>query len=300
MGGRKKTARARIGMFPALPQTLLLKPGDMLVLHRENMLGRKARYGKTGEFIEPAQISVSLPELLDHAKPGEPVWLDDGKIGGVFRAVDSDSATVEITQARPEGERLGAEKGINLPETRIGIPALTPDNLEALKFIVQHADLVDYSFVRIWKCNGRLNQAFALPSSSSHSARICVYFSWITSSSSSLSFSISIIWFFCIVDRVNQLVEFQVDCACVTILRVLDDEDHQERDDGCARIDDQLPSIGVAEDGPVSAQTAMTTIAPTNAHFEPSQLEAAAANLPKASPWVCLRPLSAITGTTSR
>ena len=47
-----------------------------------------------------------------------------------------------------EGETLGAEKGINLPETRIDIPALTSDDLEALKFIVQHADLVGYSFVR--------------------------------------------------------------------------------------------------------------------------------------------------------
>lgn len=62
--------------------------------------------------------------------------------------MNSDSVSVEITQARPEGEKLGAEKGINLPETRIDIPALTDDDLEALKFIVQHADVVGYSFVR--------------------------------------------------------------------------------------------------------------------------------------------------------
>lgn len=86
--------------------------------------------------------------MLDNAKPGEPVWFDDGKIGGVSRSVNSDSATVEITHARPQGEKLGAEKGINLPETRIDIPAPTQDDLEALKFIVQHADLVGYSFVR--------------------------------------------------------------------------------------------------------------------------------------------------------
>ena len=86
--------------------------------------------------------------MLDHARPGEPVWFDDGKIGGVFHSANADSASVEITQARPEGEKLGAEKGINLPETRIDIPALTPDDLEVLKFIVRHADLVGYSFVR--------------------------------------------------------------------------------------------------------------------------------------------------------
>jgi pyruvate kinase len=101
-----------------------------------------------GELVTPAWIGVSLPEILDHAKPGEPIWFDDGKIGGVFREINSDSAAVEITQAHPDGDKLGAEKGINLPETRIDIPALTLDDLEALKFIVQHADLVGYSFVR--------------------------------------------------------------------------------------------------------------------------------------------------------
>ncbi len=143
-----KVRRTRIGNLPPVPQTLLLKPGDVLILAREETLGKPATYSKAGELIAPARIGISLPQILDHAKPGEPVWLDDGKIGGVFRAVNSDSVTVKIVHARPEGERLGAEKGINLPETRIDIPALTAEDLEALKFIVQHADLVGYSFVR--------------------------------------------------------------------------------------------------------------------------------------------------------
>ncbi len=144
----RKGAETRVGKLPPLPQTLLLKPGDMLCLSRGNTLGTPARYSKTGKLVAPARIGVSLPQVLDHAKPGEPIWFDDGKIGGVFRSVNAESATVEITQARPQGETLGAEKGINLPETRIDIPALTSDDLEALKFIVQHADLVGYSFVR--------------------------------------------------------------------------------------------------------------------------------------------------------
>ena len=121
-GVLRRTSHTRIGSFPPLPQTLLLKPGDTLILSRASILGRPATYRKSGELIAPARIGVSLPQMLDHAKPGEPIWFDDGKIGGVFRSVDSDSATVEITQARPEGEKLGAEKGINLPETRIDIP----------------------------------------------------------------------------------------------------------------------------------------------------------------------------------
>ncbi|MBV9885141.1 MAG: pyruvate kinase, partial [Acidobacteria bacterium] len=96
----------------------------------------------------PAQISVSLPQILDHAKPGDPIWFDDGKIGGVIRMVNADSVSVEITHARAQGENLGAEKGINLPETQIDIPALTADDDAILPFIVEHADLIGYSFVR--------------------------------------------------------------------------------------------------------------------------------------------------------
>ena len=35
--------------------------------------------------------------------------------------------------------------------------------------------------------------------------------------------------------------------ARITVLRILDEEDHQKSDDGCARIDNELPRIGVVE-----------------------------------------------------
>jgi pyruvate kinase len=143
-----KNRTTRIGALPALPQTLLVKEGDTIILTRSDAMGQPATYDKAGKLLTQAQIGVTLPEILEHAKAGDPVWFDDGKIGGVIRAVNPDSVSVEITQARLEGEKLGAEKGINLPETQIDIPALTAEDLEALKFVVQHADLVGYSFVR--------------------------------------------------------------------------------------------------------------------------------------------------------
>jgi pyruvate kinase len=144
----EKTEHARIGKLPALSQALLLRPGDTLILRSAGEIGRPAVYDKAGQLLAPAEIGVSLPQILDHAKAGEPIWFDDGKIGGVFREVRPDGASVEITQARPEGEKLAAEKGINLPQTRIDIAALTSEDMEALKFIVTHADMVGYSFVR--------------------------------------------------------------------------------------------------------------------------------------------------------
>ncbi len=146
--GVVRKTHARIGQLPALAQTLLLKPGDTLKLRRGSTPGRPAIYSKTGDLVAPAEIGISLPQLLDHARPGQPIWFDDGKIGAIFRSVNPESATVEITQARPGGENLGAEKGINLPETHIDIPALTTEDREALQFIVQQADMVGYSFVR--------------------------------------------------------------------------------------------------------------------------------------------------------
>jgi len=51
------------------------------------------------------------------------------------------------------------------------------------------------------------------------------------------------------VDGMDELVELEINCAGITILRVLDEEDHQKGHDGGARIDDELPAIGVVEDG---------------------------------------------------
>ena len=145
---KSRVFRTRVGPIPARNQTLLLKPGDTLILTRSLAPGRPAGYDRQNRLISPARIGVTLPEFFEHAKPGEPVWFDDGRIGGVIRSLDDATITVEITQGRPEGEKLGAEKGINLPETKLQVSALTVEDLETLKFIVKHADLVGYSFVR--------------------------------------------------------------------------------------------------------------------------------------------------------
>jgi pyruvate kinase len=125
-----------------------LKLGDTLILTRSQEPGRPAVHDDEGRLIRPAQIGISLAEFFDSVRPGEPIWLDDGKIGGTIRTVAPETVSVEITQARPSGEKLGAEKGINVPESVLRLPALTKEDLEALKFVVKNADLVGYSFVR--------------------------------------------------------------------------------------------------------------------------------------------------------
>ena len=133
-----KNTRARVAHLPSKPQTLLLKPGDTLILTRSLEPGS----------VSPPRIGVTLPEFFDCVKPGEAIWLDDGKIGGTIASVQPDQVCVEITHARPSGEKLGAEKGINLPDSNLNIASLTPEDLRNLEFIVKNADLLGYSFVR--------------------------------------------------------------------------------------------------------------------------------------------------------
>ena len=139
---------APVGKLPPLPQTLFLKQGDTLIVTRSSDPGRPASYDKAGRLIAPARIGVSLRKSSTMQNRANRFWFDDGKIGGVIRDANPNSVSVEITRTRPQGEKLAAEKGINLPETQIDIPALTPEDLENLEFIVQYADLVGYSFVR--------------------------------------------------------------------------------------------------------------------------------------------------------
>jgi pyruvate kinase len=140
--------RARAGAIAPAAQSLSLKPGDTLILMRLMEPGRPAQYDEKNELTSPARIGVTLPEFFDCVQPGEPIWLDDGKIGGTISAVDSNQLTVEIKQTPPGGAKLGPEKGINVPETSLRVNSLTEEDLKVLEFVVRHADILGYSFVR--------------------------------------------------------------------------------------------------------------------------------------------------------
>ncbi len=139
---------SRIGPVPPAAQTLRLKKNDILVLARSLQPGQPAQYDENKKLVSPAHIGVTLGEFFDCVREGEPIWFDDGKIGGIIKGAAPDHVTVEITHAPASGAKLGAEKGINVPETDLRIASLTADDLKALEFIVQNSDIVGFSFVR--------------------------------------------------------------------------------------------------------------------------------------------------------
>jgi pyruvate kinase len=137
-----------VGHLPPQEQALLLREGDPLILTRQLTAGQSATYDARGRVLAPATIGCTLPEVFTFARPHERIWLDDGKIGGVVRSVTADQIHVAITEARAGGVKLGADKGINLPDSDWQLPALTAKDRDDLPFIADHADLVGCSFVR--------------------------------------------------------------------------------------------------------------------------------------------------------
>jgi len=149
ISGHPRTQRhyGVVGKLPQLPETIRLKCGDNLILTRKPHPGLPAQYDENDKLVHPASISCSLPEVFSCVKPGERILIDDGRIGGVIRNVNADEILVEITQARDGGEKLLADKGINLPDSQLNLSGLTPQDIEHLDFVVAHADMIGLSFV---------------------------------------------------------------------------------------------------------------------------------------------------------
>lgn len=142
--GRRKDAA--IGTLPALENPLLLHHDDLLIVTRDAEPGRRATFDSQGRVLTPARIGCIPLEAFSDVRPGEHIWFDDGKIGGVVERADTSGLSIRIIHARPRGEKLRGEKGINLPDSRLQLPALTAKDLEDLRFVVQHADMVGLSF----------------------------------------------------------------------------------------------------------------------------------------------------------
>jgi pyruvate kinase len=130
------------GGIAPLPRRLSLTAGDRLVLTSDLTPVDPPAPGET------AHIGCTLSEAVAALRTGQPVLLDDGAIDAVVESTGTDQVTLLITRTKPGGQRLGAEKGINIPETDLPLPALTEEDASYLPFVAAHADLVAVSFVR--------------------------------------------------------------------------------------------------------------------------------------------------------
>ena len=136
-----------VGELLPMEQFITLFIGDKLILHADPIPGESAQYNDEGELLEHAHVSCTLPEIFKDVKKGEPVFFDDGKIEGIIEEVNADSLLIDIIYARNTGAKLKADKGINLPDSKLSVSGLTEKDKKDLEFVALNADTVNFSFV---------------------------------------------------------------------------------------------------------------------------------------------------------
>ena len=141
--GEKFLARG----FDTRPAKIRVFEGDRLQLTADPQPGEPARLDPTGNVLEPARVPCAEPRVFQRLAVGDSVWIDDGKIGARVLETDTDGALLGIEHAGPHGKAIKPDKGLNFPDTPLELPALSVKDLEDLDFVVQHADMVGFSFV---------------------------------------------------------------------------------------------------------------------------------------------------------
>lgn len=114
---------------------LEIKAGDILTFtSKEKVIGTKEK------------IYVSYPNLHNDVEVGNKILIDDGKIEVV---VDSVTANGDVKVKVTYGGVLLPKKGVNLPDTKISLPAMTEKDIADFEFIVANElDWIALSFVR--------------------------------------------------------------------------------------------------------------------------------------------------------
>jgi pyruvate kinase len=143
-GRGKRTTR--IADLPRQPGSIFLQRDSTLRLTRNGTGNPVDRDAAQSRRALPT-IACTLPEVFAQVCVGERIYFDDGRIGAVIRNISPDALDIEITQVRANGDRLAEDKGINLPDSELDLPALTPKDIDDLAVVARHADLVGLSFV---------------------------------------------------------------------------------------------------------------------------------------------------------
>jgi len=124
--------KLRVGKIKDEP--LMLDEGDIITFVNEECEGTKEK------------IYMSYEPLAKDVEVGEVILVDDGKIQlKVVETNDKDTVKLEVLHGGP----LSSRKGVNLPNTKISLPALTPKDIVDLDFILtQPVHWIALSFVR--------------------------------------------------------------------------------------------------------------------------------------------------------
>jgi len=124
--------KLRVGV---MKEDVVVNPGDCITFQTaEDVPGTAQR------------VYMNYKEFPRDVKPGEKILLDDGKL--MFEALET-NGTSEVLCKVIQGGPLKSKKGVNLPNTKVSLPALTAKDIKDAVFAIeQQVDWIALSFVR--------------------------------------------------------------------------------------------------------------------------------------------------------
>ncbi len=124
--------KLRVGV---MKDEVVLKKGDIITFStKEEILG-------TAE-----KVYMTYKSFPQDVNPGESILLDDGKL--IFTVLDTDGIH-EVRAVVVQGGPLRSKKGVNLPNTKVSLPALTEKDIKDALFAIKlSVDWIALSFVR--------------------------------------------------------------------------------------------------------------------------------------------------------
>jgi pyruvate kinase len=114
--------------------SMLVEEGEILTFTNTKLVGNKER------------IYVSYPNLHEDVQVGNIIMIDDGKLEVKVISIEPNH---DVKVQVKLGGIISSKKGVNLPDTKISLPAITEKDEVDLAFIIeQQLDWVALSFVR--------------------------------------------------------------------------------------------------------------------------------------------------------
>jgi pyruvate kinase len=145
---KEKTFYSEIFGLPESIEEIRLYEWDNIFLSLSEMEGHGKLVDDDGVLVKHPSIFCTQQEFVKDAKIGDKVFIDDGKIGLLVKEKSKEGLLCEIYQAKSKGETLKEEKGINFPDSKIYVDAITKEDIKNLDFVLEFADMVGISFAQ--------------------------------------------------------------------------------------------------------------------------------------------------------
>ncbi|SFV64162.1 Pyruvate kinase [hydrothermal vent metagenome] len=130
--------KIRVGM---LKEDFILKSGDHIEFIKDDIVGHKVSDGRY-------RLSINEPNILSQLKVGEYIYMYDGIIRS---RVEESSDNGVVVRVENDG-MLSSKKGVNFPNTKLGIDVLTQKDREDMVWGIEHGvDYMAISFVQTAK-----------------------------------------------------------------------------------------------------------------------------------------------------